>query len=172
MKHLILYFSHSGHTRRIAELLQQELGGDLLAIEPLQDYPANYLACLWRSGYELVAKKMPALQPLPFCLEDYDAIILGSPVWWFTCPPVLRNCLAALDIPGLSIYPFFTCGGNAGKAEKYLQQHITQAHLQPAYIATFTGDGHCNDGTKFHDWLYELRHKLAVPIPYADNINR
>jgi hypothetical protein len=39
---LIAYYSWHGNTRKIAELIQREIGGTLFEIEPVQPYTTDY----------------------------------------------------------------------------------------------------------------------------------
>ncbi|MDE5879196.1 MAG: hypothetical protein K2G99_04115, partial [Desulfovibrio sp.] len=41
-KPLVGYFSHSGNTRKLAEIIHKKVGGDILEIEPVTPYPSEY----------------------------------------------------------------------------------------------------------------------------------
>ena len=53
MKSLIVYFSHSGTTRRLAELIAKETGGDLLELVPEIAYPRDYSTVVAQAKREL-----------------------------------------------------------------------------------------------------------------------
>ena len=53
MKSLIVYYSHSGTTRRLAELIARETGGDLLELVPETAYPQDYNTVVAQAKREL-----------------------------------------------------------------------------------------------------------------------
>ena len=44
-------------------------------------------------------------------LDDYDEIIIGTPVWWYTISPVVVTFLKENDLSNKTIYPFATNAG-------------------------------------------------------------
>ena len=41
----------------------------------------------------------------------YDRILIGFPIWFWTCPKIIKSFLAENDLRGMTIYPFCTSGG-------------------------------------------------------------
>ena len=82
MKKLILFYSYSGNTRKVAEMIQKEIGGDLAEIKTVIPYEGDYNAVVDQGKAEIDSGFMPELQTLDLDLEAYDTIILGTPVWW------------------------------------------------------------------------------------------
>ena len=54
MKTLILYYSYGGNTRRIAEMIQKQVSGDLVEIETEKSYPTDYNAVVEQGLYAKV----------------------------------------------------------------------------------------------------------------------
>jgi len=81
MKTLILYYSYGGNTRKIAQLLRQEIGGDLEEIETVKPYTGSYNDIVEQGAREIDSGFMPEIKPLRSDAASYDRIILGSPVW-------------------------------------------------------------------------------------------
>ena len=42
MKTLILYYSYGGNTKRIAEMIQKEIGGDIVRMDTVVPYDGDY----------------------------------------------------------------------------------------------------------------------------------
>ena len=114
MKTLILYYSYGGNTRRIAGKLQAALGADAAEIQTVQPYTGSYDDVVDQGQREVNSGFLPELQPLDIDLSRYDAVILGSPVWWYTFAPAMNAFLRMHDLSGKTVWPFATNGGWLG----------------------------------------------------------
>ena len=108
---LVAYFSRSGNTRKIANLIHQEVGGTLYEIQPQVPYPNSYDAVVDQAKKEIQAGYKPALQSTLDHIESYDTIFVGSPNWWSTIAPPVTTFLSEYDLSGKTIVPFCTHGG-------------------------------------------------------------
>ena len=61
-KILIVYFSHTGNTRKIAKQVHTNIGGDLIEIETIDKYPADHNEILEQARNEIDAGYKPALK--------------------------------------------------------------------------------------------------------------
>ena len=111
MKSLILYYSYRGNTQRIAERVHSAIGGDIARIDTVAPYTGSYDDVVAQGEQEVKRGFLPALQPMDIDLGHYDTIVLGTPVWWYTCAPAMRAFLTAHDLGGKTVYPFATNGG-------------------------------------------------------------
>ena len=121
MKTLILYYSYGGNTRRVAQMIQKEVGGDLAEIQTVQPYTGDYNAVVDQGQREIDSGFCPELKPLTVDLKDYDTVVLGSPVWWYTFAPAVHSFLKEADLVGKRVYPFATNGGWLGHPEGLCQ---------------------------------------------------
>jgi flavodoxin len=110
-QNLIVYYSRSGNTRKIADLIQQEVGGILHEIEPETLYPESYDATVDQAKREIQAGYKPALRSDLDSVEAYDTVFVGSPNWWNTIAPPVATFLSQHDLSGKRIVPFCTHGG-------------------------------------------------------------
>ncbi|MDR1493465.1 MAG: NAD(P)H-dependent oxidoreductase [Planctomycetaceae bacterium] len=108
---LIAYYSHSGNTRTIADLIQNMTGGDLFEILPKQPYPENYNKCTEQAKREINSGYKPELQKSVPNIETYDIVFIGSPNWWGTIAPPVATFLSGCDLSGKIVIPFCTHGG-------------------------------------------------------------
>ncbi|MEJ2735906.1 MAG: flavodoxin [Anaerolineae bacterium] len=95
---LIVYYSRSGNTRRIAMLVHQEMGGTLHEIEPEAPYPRSYDATVDQAKKEIEAGHRPALESTLDSVESYNTIFVGSPNWWSTIAPPVASFLSECDM--------------------------------------------------------------------------
>lgn len=109
---LIVYYSYSGKTRRIAEEIRRQTGGRISQIYPRQPYPADFECLLKQVREENRAGKLPALLPVTENAGRYDMVFAGSPNWCGTIAPPLAAWLDQNDMTGKVVFPFFShCGG-------------------------------------------------------------
>ncbi len=119
-KVLIVYFSHTGNTKLIAEKVRKELADanyqvDLYRIEPMKEYPeygdelrdlalneANDDSC--RPGFKVLDANV----------QDYDWILIGTPVWWYKALKIMLSFLEKQNFSDKEVRFFITHGGGPG----------------------------------------------------------
>ena len=79
MKVLVAYYSRTGNTRRVAEAIAKSLEAE---VENIRD-GENRLGVIGflRSGYEALRKRSAAIHSVEKNPEEYDVVVIGSPVW-------------------------------------------------------------------------------------------
>lgn len=146
MANLILYYSRKGenyvngsiqnigkgNTERVAEFVQNAVGGDLFEIEPVRDYSVSYMTCIKEAQAEQRAGERPAVKKLPESLDGYDTIFIGYPNWWGTMPMFMFTVLDAFDWTGKKIVPFCTNEGSGlGSSERDIKASCPGATVMP-----------------------------------------
>lgn len=109
-KTLILYYSQTGVTQQVAQLLQQELGADIARIEAVEPYDGDYRATIERSRRERQEKILPEIKPLKVNVKDYDVIFLGYPIWFGTYALPVKTFVKYHSLAGKTTVPFCTFG--------------------------------------------------------------
>lgn len=110
-KVLVAYFSYSGNTRKLAEIVHGKVGGDMFEITTVKPYPTKYDDCTDYAKKEKADKGRPELKGKVANMQQYDVIFLGFPVWWYTLPMPVYTFLESYDFAGKTIVPFMTHGG-------------------------------------------------------------
>lgn len=113
-KILIAYYTHSGNTEKIAEIIQKKTGGDILRLEPEKKYPSAYTLVVAQAKIEIMRGFSPKLKTDIPNLEIYDTIFVGTPNWWSTIAPPVKTFLEENSLAGKKIIPFYTHGGGGG----------------------------------------------------------
>ena len=115
-KKLVAYFSASGTTRKIAEMIAEATAADLYEIVPKQPYTKddlNWMDKKSRTSVEMSDKKFrPEIFNTDVQAEKYDEIILGFPIWWYVAPTIINTFLEKYDFSGKKIVLFATSGGS------------------------------------------------------------
>ncbi len=111
-KTLIVSYSYSGHTHRMAQALCALTGGSLCEIYPWQPYPMAFPELLQQVRKEIQAGYQPRLLSGTSAPKPYSVIFAGSPNWCGHIAPPLASWLAKHDLSGKVILPFYShCGG-------------------------------------------------------------
>ena len=105
-KTLVVYFSWSGNTEEMASYIAEQVGGDLLEIQPKTAYPTDYNECGNIAKVERDENARPEIANLPASMDEYDTIMVGYPIWWHTAPMIIGTFLENYDLTGKEIYPF------------------------------------------------------------------
>ena len=115
-KILVSYFSASGVTKGVAEEIANAVEGDLFEIEPVEKYTdadLNWMDKKSRSTIEMNDRSFrPPVKNKVENLGDYDKVVIGFPVWWYTAPTIINTFIEENDLTGKSIYVFCTSGSS------------------------------------------------------------
>ena len=126
MKKLVAYFSASGVTKNAAERLAKAAGAHLFEIKPALSYTSADLDWTNKKSRSSIEMNNPNSRPeiaerLPN-MEDYDAIFIGFPIWWYVAPTIIKTFIERYDFSGKTIIPFATSGGSGmGKTVEVLK---------------------------------------------------
>lgn len=106
---IILYYSKSGVTEKLAKRIQADLNCDILKIEPEEEY-GSYLASNIRVAKESMKKITPAFRTSIPDLSGYSTILLGYPVWSQKPPAFVSDFMRHCNVKGKTVVPFATFG--------------------------------------------------------------
>ena len=131
-KTLVTYFSASGVTKRVAERVANLKQTDLFEIEPVEKYTNEDLD--WTNKESRTTLEMQDKSSRPKILnkianlDDYDTVVIGFPVWWYTAPTIINTFIEENDLSNKKIYIFVTSGSSSfGGSLKDLKE--TYPHL-------------------------------------------
>lgn len=113
MKRLVVYFSYTDHTKQIVKMIQERISCDVLELQPVKEYSKDYQKVVDQETNN-DQNKMIEIKKFDYNLDDYDEIIIGTPVWWYTMVPAIRTFLKENDLTGKIIRPFATNAGWLG----------------------------------------------------------
>ncbi|URZ16672.1 hypothetical protein CLFE_027190 [Clostridium felsineum DSM 794] len=108
---LVVYFSESGNTQKLAKTISDQVGGDFRRIEPVKVYPTG------QELFDYTKKERdnngrPKFKNLNINMYDYDVIFVGYPMWWYTLPMIMYTFFDEYDFSGKTIIPFNTHEGS------------------------------------------------------------
>ena len=129
MKKLVAYFSASGVTAKVADMLADAVGADIHEIRPKVPYTKadlNWMDKNSRSSIEMADKTIrPEIAESNVKIDNYDVIFLGFPIWWYVAPTIINTFLESADFSGKKIVLFATSSGSKfGKTVEELKVSV------------------------------------------------
>lgn len=136
---LVIYFSATGHTKKVAIKLAKEQNASLYEIEPKDQYTSDDLDWLnpkSRSSIEMNNESSrPEIINRLGDISQYDTIYIGFPIWWYVEPRIIDTFLDHNDLSSKNIILFATSGGSQiESAVHHLKTLYPQLHFHKAML--------------------------------------
>jgi len=113
-KILVVCFSLTGNTRLVSRAIAKEAGADFAEIVPIVHYPLRGAWLYLRGGAEALCRTVPPIEEGIIRYEDYQQVVVGTPVWAGTMAPPVRTFLKSKAVLGKKLYLFCTYAGGMG----------------------------------------------------------
>lgn len=139
---LVVYYSATGNTERVANSIAGATGGDLFEIEPTEPYTDDDLN--WNDESSRVSREYEdeSLRDVPLVnttvdgWDDYDTVFIGYPIWWGIAAWPVDGFVEANDFSDKTVIPFATSASSGmGQSGELL--------------ADLAGTGDWQDGMRF-----------------------
>lgn len=153
MKCIVVYYSYGGNTRTVAERIAQGIGADVAEIKTLKPYTGSYESVVNQGQNEVNQGYRPELQPVDVDFSQYDTVVLGTPVWWYTFAPAMSSFLHNTDLSGKDIYPFATNGGWLGHTFQDFERDCADAHVHEGLNVRFNEDSQLTSEEEILKWV-------------------
>lgn len=141
-KTLVVYYSASSNTRRVAEAIAQAANGDIFEIVPAEVYSNADLN--WTDSNSRVSREHDdeSLRDVALVSTEvpnwasYDTVLLGYPIWWGIAAWPVDNFVKGNDFNGKTVIPFAT-SSSSGMSQS------------GSLLASMVGTGAWQDGQRF-----------------------
>ena len=131
---LVLYYSQTGVTKQVAEVLQKELDADIEAIQVIKPYDGTFDETIARCLEEKKKGELPHIRPIKSDLKNYDIIFLGYPIWFGTYATPVITLVNSFKFAGKQIVPFCTYGsGGLVESTEHLKKALPMAKIQSGF---------------------------------------
>lgn len=154
---LIVYYSYSGTTQRVAERLQALTGGTVYELTLANPYTGDSYDVSDRVFAERDAGEMPELAGELPNLSEYDTIVIGTPVWNDSMANPIISYLEQTDFNGKTVSLFWTYITNEGTTEKDFSEQAQNAQIADGLAlrsANTISDNELNQ--KLQNWLNKM----------------
>ncbi|MDE5746299.1 MAG: flavodoxin [Acetatifactor sp.] len=111
-KVLVAYFSATGTTKGVAEIIAENMGADMYEIvpqEPYTDADLNWHDDKSRSTLEMNdSSSRPEINGVVEDMEQYTTVFIGYPIWWGEAPRIVSTFMESYSFEGKTVIPFCT----------------------------------------------------------------
>lgn len=157
MKALVLYYSYSGNTESIARQIGKALCCDLADIQAVTPYSDDFDTVVNQSEQEIKKGYEPDIKPLRHNPAEYDTIILGFPVWWYTFAPPVKTALSAVNWAGKTVYAFATNEGWLGHSFPDVKKACAGAGVKPGLCIRFSDNRLVTSQAEIDQWIGRIK---------------
>ncbi len=131
---LILYYSQTGTTEKVAREFAQFVHADIDSIVAEESYGTDYQATIERGQKERQEGTLPSLKALNVDIANYDTIYLGYPIWFGTYALPVATFVKDNALEGKVVVPFCTFGsGGLNSSVQSLREALPQAQVLDGY---------------------------------------
>lgn len=100
----VIYYSRTGNGEFVATEFHKRLNSDLIRIETQQDLKGKKILQIVVGGFQVITKKTPPLKEYKFDVDNYDILVIETPVWVDTFAPAIRTFLKDQNINNKKIF--------------------------------------------------------------------
>lgn len=152
---LIVYYSHSGNTRAVAEHIHKRLAAQLLELKTAHSYPDAYRPTTEQARRELDTNFRPQLTTDIDSLESFQTLFIGYPSWWGTMPMALFSFLEKHTVGNRTLAPFCTHEGSGlGRSVNDLTRLCPQANIMEGLAVRGSAAAQAQDSVD--SWLKRI----------------
>lgn len=126
-KKLLVYFSYSGNTKIIVDKIKANC--DVLELKPKIPYSTDYQSVVDEYQNNEIDKRVAELQKYDININDYNTVIIGTPVWWYSITPVIRTFLKENDLSNKNVILFATNAGWLGQTFKETKELCPNSNI-------------------------------------------
>ena len=117
-KTLVVYYSASGTTKRVATAIADATGADLYEITPVEPYTSDDLN--WTNSSSRVSREhddeslrdIALTEITPADWDSYDTVLIGYPIWWGIAAWPVDGFVEANDFTGKAVIPLCTAASS------------------------------------------------------------
>lgn len=148
-KAIVIVYSRTGNTLKLARAVQEVTGADFLQLEVEKPYAAAYSDMVYLARSEKNSHARREIKTKIPDLSGYDTIYLGTPYWWGGLSVPMWTFLSDHPLEGKTIHPFITSGSSpADGAIEEIKELCPKATVKPEFHVTSSELDTAEDGVR------------------------
>lgn len=129
MKRLFIYYSLTGNGDMIGEYLKDE-GVELRKIITKEVLPKNFVLRIISGGYKAMTLYKDKLDSFNSDIDNYDEVIIGSPIWNGRLSSPINTVLSELDLNNKKVtFILYSGSGVSKKASELINKKYPDAKI-------------------------------------------
>lgn len=145
-----------GTTEYIANLIADEVSGDLYLIETVTPYTADFDELRDVNHDEMEQNYLPELKESDLDIAGYDMVFVGYPIWWYSAPMAVFSFLEENDLSGKKVVLFCSHGtGGLASSVKDISAVLPDSEIETNVLGVYWNDiPECQE--TINNWLEEI----------------
>ena len=127
---LVVYYSATGSTERIANMIAEETGADVFVITPVEPYTDEDLnwtndnsRVVYEHDHPEAQNEVALTEITPENWDNYDTVYIGYPIWWGIAAWPVNQFVTGNDFTGKAVIPFCTSASSGlGQSSELLEE--------------------------------------------------
>ena len=152
-KKAIVYYSYGNNTKKIVDQIKESVRADIYEIKPKIPFTTDYQTLVDQEEKKQGKEEIIEIENPKIKIKEYDIIILGTPVWWYTMSSPIRSFLKNNDFTGKTIIPFATNGGWIGTTFEDIKKYAKGATIKNEMNIKFNGNNLETSLVGVTDWI-------------------
>lgn len=158
MKTLIIYYSYTNNTKKLAEKIKNETNYDIFELTPKNPYPEDYNEVVNLGQYEVDNNVRKEIKNVPN-ISNYDRLIILTPTWWYKPAPVITTYLTDTNFVKKEVIPVMTNAGWPGTVIKDMTEIAQKngAKVSHAKEFNFNMNKMSTNEIEFTEWINKIK---------------
>ena len=140
---LVIYYSFTGNSKKVAEYVIAKLDADILELEPAEPFSSDYDEVV-REWQNNDVKRDVEIKQVNIDLEQYKKIVLITSTWWYGITPVMKKFLKEYDLAGKDVIVASSNAGWIGHCFKDYKTLLPNSNIKGELDLVFSA----NDGER------------------------
>lgn len=140
---LVIYYSFTGNSKKVAEYVKAKLDADILELEPAEPFSSDYDEVV-REWQNNDVKRDVEIKQVNIDLEQYKKIVLITSTWWYGITQVMKKFLKEYDLAGKDVIVASSNAGWIGHCFKDYKTLLPNSNIKGELDLVFSA----NDGER------------------------
>lgn len=157
---LVIYYSFSGNSKKIADYVQKKLNADILELKPKVPFSSDYDEVVeeWQNND---IKRDVEIENIDKDLNQYNKIVLITGTWWYSITPVMKRFLKDYDLSGKDVIVASSNAGWIGHSLKDYETLLKNSNIKGELDLLFSANSNERDKLlipmeKIDEWINKL----------------
>lgn len=138
-KILVIYYSFTGNSKKVAEYVKDKLNADILELEPEEPFSSDYDEVV-REWQNNDLKRDVKIKPIKMDLSKYKKVVLITGTWWYGITPVMKKFLKDYDLSNKDIIVASSNAGWIGHCFKDYETLLPNSNIKGKLDLVFSAE--------------------------------